>query len=98
MMEHSHSSSFTAVIGLLGLLGLGACSSDDDQSRPAQNTDPATTNNGNSPTPGGNPMPGTEKKGPLVIVTEEEGLNSSVHYLHVVSDWPSSGRLDKSRA
>ena len=36
--------------------------------------------------------------GPLVIVTEREGPEGATHYLHVVRDWPSSGRLDDGEA
>jgi hypothetical protein len=33
---------------------------------------------------------------PLVIVTETLTMDSAFHYLHIVKDWPSDGKLDKS--
>jgi hypothetical protein len=35
---------------------------------------------------------------PLVILTERVVNDLSIHYLHVVADWPKSGKLDYSRA
>jgi len=35
---------------------------------------------------------------PLVIVTERDGPDGALHYMHVIPDWPSSGRLDYATA
>ena len=35
---------------------------------------------------------------PLVILTERVVNDLSIHYLHVVADWPKSGKLDYSKA
>src|SRR5688572_11401486 len=35
---------------------------------------------------------------PLVILTERVANDLAIHYLHVVEDWPKSGKLDYSKA
>lgn len=40
----------------------------------------------------------TESEHPLVILTERVVNDLSLHYLHVVDDWPKSGKLDYKKA
>jgi hypothetical protein len=40
----------------------------------------------------------TASEHPLVIVTETQTMESSFHYLSIVNDWPSDGKLDMSKA
>ena len=40
----------------------------------------------------------TASEHPLVIVTELQTPETAFHYLHIVNDWPSDGKLDQSKA
>lgn len=40
----------------------------------------------------------TASEHPLVIVTELQTPETAFHYLHIVQDWPSDGKLDESKA
>lgn len=63
-------------------VALLACSSDDD-----------------SATQGPGLSESQSAEGALVVITERESTDSSsLHYLHVLDDWPSSGELDYSEA
>lgn len=90
MTKLTHRSSILAAFGVIGLLaGLTGCSDDGDSDKDSE-TSPST-----SPEPG---APAAAAKG-LVIVTERTGIdNSTLHYLHVLPDWPSGKQLDHGRA
>jgi hypothetical protein len=84
MIMPSHRLSIVIVAIAAGLTG---CSSDDDD---ASSTPSASTPSDSSVAPATNQ--------PLVIVTERQGTDGALHYLHVVSSWPSDGKLDYKRA
>jgi hypothetical protein len=87
-------STFAILTVLSGpVLGLAGCSDDDE---------PATSDAGGKPDAstkdsGANPDAGAAN-GPLVILTERTANDMSLHYLHVVEDWPESGELDYDKA
>jgi hypothetical protein len=71
------------LVAILVAAAFGACSSDD--------ADELALGPSNSLD--------VRSSGALVVVTERESSDGgSLHYLHVLSDWPSSGELDYSKA
>src|ERR1043165_6984846 len=86
MSQHSHWSSVVAALGLLA--GLSGCGSDDNGTD--SNANPATGSDGGASTPG----TGSATKDPLVIVAERKSMETPLHYLHVLPDWPADGKLD----
>ncbi|MET0390761.1 MAG: hypothetical protein ABW321_32610 [Polyangiales bacterium] len=36
--------------------------------------------------------------GPIVVVTERQSVDTALHYLHILDEWPASGELDYSQA
>lgn len=81
----------------LGLSALSVAACDD--STPTSDADagdePGADASVEPDADGGEPEPA---KGPLVIVTEREGPEGPMKYLHVVEDWPRNGKLDESDA
>ena len=71
------------------MLGLTGCTDDDPETSPDAG---AKLDASSSDPDAGTPT------GPLVILTERTADNMSLHYLHVVEDWPESGELDYDRA
>jgi hypothetical protein len=66
---------------------LCACSDDDKDHGDDHTAQPAADSTSKS------------SSGALVVVTERESTDgSSLHYLHVLKEWPSSGELDYSKA
>lgn len=82
-------STFVLLTVLSGpVLGLTGCSDDDE---------PETSDAGSKPDASSDSDAGA-KQGPLVILTERTANDMSLHYLHVVEDWPESGELDYDKA
>ena len=69
------------------MLGLAGCSDD---------AEPETSDAGSKPD--AEAPDGGTAKGPLVILTERTAESASLHYLHVLEDWPKSGELDYDKA
>lgn len=91
MSQHSHWSSIIAALGLLA--GLSGCGDDSDTGGKSDTRSPV--GDGGEGTPGPNvPGTGTATKDPLVIVAERKSVETPLHYLHVLPDWPADGKLD----
>lgn len=80
------------VVGL-SVLGLFACDEDtetqgEEDAGEASGPDAGTDDDAGEPA----------AKGPLVIVTEREGPEGPMKYLHVVEDWPANGKLADGEA
>lgn len=70
------------------MLGLTGCADDDE---------PGSSDAGSKPDASSDSDAGAKKR-PLVILTERTANDLSLHYLHVVEDWPESGELDYDKA
>ena len=80
------------------LLGFVACDSNSDSTTPDASaskhdasTQPAKDASKSDEDAG---VSGSGAKHPLVILTERESTDQSIHYLHVLPDWPESHELD----
>lgn len=90
MTPYSHRPPFLAVLTLLGTLS--GCSDDGGDNTPPKET-------GTSPSTPAPEVPdaGAEppvKKGSLLIMTEVAAPEGGMHYLHILPDWPASGKLE----
>jgi hypothetical protein len=81
------------------VLGLIGCS-DDDAAEPSKDAGAKTSEEQRTPDASAtaDAAAAEVKKGPLVIITERTANDLSLHYLHVVEDWPESGELDYDEA
>lgn len=80
------------------LLGLAACEDDADDNKADASTSKQDASTSKPDAAKSDAGASADDKGPLVILTERESTDQSIHYLHVVEDWPESGELDYSKA
>jgi hypothetical protein len=98
MMPNSHRSSLVAVLTLVATLS--GCSDDGGDNGSQKETNPATMDPPPDAGATGTDAAVPVKKGPLLIMTERTGVDTTttLHYLHILPDWPASGQLDYGQA